>query len=122
MIPREYRRGMPRRRTGVLLPLESAILDNAITRLQTGEPDVHCFALASDLEAHGAVKGLLGHGTLYKALARLERANLLESRWEEIEPAVEGRPRRRLYRITPAGAAALASASRASASTRLATS
>ena len=33
-------------------------------------------------------------------LARLERCGWLESRWEDIEPAEEGRPRRR-YRLSP---------------------
>ena len=42
---------------------------------------------------------------------RLEGGGLLESRWEDPELAVEeGRPRRRLYRVTPLGARALAEA------------
>jgi PadR family transcriptional regulator, regulatory protein PadR len=41
-------------------------------------------------------------GTLYPLVARLERAGLLESAWE---PAAEGRPRRRHYRLTRDGAA-----------------
>jgi len=40
-------------------------------------------------------------GTSYPALARLERTGWLESRWEE--PPVDGRPRRRLYRLTGLG-------------------
>ncbi|HET9255269.1 MAG TPA: helix-turn-helix transcriptional regulator [Pseudonocardiaceae bacterium] len=43
-------------------------------------------------------------GTLHPLLARLERFGWLESRWEIIEPAEEGRPRRRYYRLSPAGA------------------
>jgi PadR family transcriptional regulator, regulatory protein PadR len=46
----------------------------------------------------------LKSGTLYPILARLERAGWLSSSWEEIDPATEGRPRRRLYRLTGAGA------------------
>lgn len=42
-------------------------------------------------------------GTLYPALARLERDGLLESRWEEADPAEEGRPRRRMYTLTAPG-------------------
>jgi Transcriptional regulator PadR-like family len=42
----------------------------------------------------------LPSGTLYPALARMERFGWLASRWEEIEPAEEGRPRRRLYHLT----------------------
>lgn len=45
----------------------------------------------------------LPSGTLYPILARLERAGWVESRWEEVDPAAEGRPSRRYYRLTPAG-------------------
>jgi DNA-binding PadR family transcriptional regulator len=48
-------------------------------------------------------RALTGHGTLYKALGRLEEFGLLSSRWEEAE-AAEGRPRRRLYELTGEGA------------------
>lgn len=43
-------------------------------------------------------------GTIHPILARLERYGWLESRWEDIEPAEEGRPRRRYYRLSPEGA------------------
>ena len=56
-------------------------------------------------------KRLTAHGTLYKALGRLEEAGLLHDRWEDAELALaEGRPRRRLYQLTAAGDAALAEA------------
>ncbi|HEY1760432.1 MAG TPA: helix-turn-helix transcriptional regulator, partial [Bryobacteraceae bacterium] len=42
-------------------------------------------------------------GSLYPILIRYEQAGWLTSRWEKEEPAVLGRPRRRLYRITGAG-------------------
>lgn len=45
----------------------------------------------------------LKSGTVYPALARLERAGWLESRWEDVNPKDEGRPRRRLYNLTPIG-------------------
>lgn len=45
-------------------------------------------------------------GTIYPILDRLLRAGWLARRWEDIDPAVEGRPRRRLYRLTPRGAPA----------------
>ena len=52
-------------------------------------------------DASGA-RQLIAHGTLYKALARLEQAGLLTSSWEDPGPAeAEGPPRRRLYRVTP---------------------
>jgi PadR family transcriptional regulator len=44
-------------------------------------------------------------GTVYPALARLERAGWLASRWEAIDPHVAGRPRRRLYELTGDGRA-----------------
>ena len=42
-------------------------------------------------------------GTLYPILARLESAKWLESRWEELDPSMAGRPRKRLYHITGLG-------------------
>jgi DNA-binding PadR family transcriptional regulator len=61
------------------------------------------------METIGEAHQLTAHGTLYKALGRLEAAGLLESRWEEAELALaEGRPRRRFYRVTGAGERALA--------------
>jgi PadR family transcriptional regulator PadR len=42
-------------------------------------------------------------GTLYPILLRLESAGWFVSRWETIDPAKAGRPRRRLYRLTPSG-------------------
>ena len=78
-----------------------------IERDADGSPDFHGFALADEL-TKADPRRLLGHGTLYKALARLEREGLLVSRWEEIDAAVEGRPRRRLYRVTASASGALA--------------
>lgn len=46
----------------------------------------------------------LPSGTIHPILARLEGLGWLESRWEDIEPAEQGRPRRRYYRLTQAGA------------------
>jgi PadR family transcriptional regulator PadR len=45
----------------------------------------------------------LRSGTIYPLLARLEKAEWLESKWEEVDPAEVGRPRRRLYRLTGQG-------------------
>lgn len=45
----------------------------------------------------------LRSGTLYPILMRFERYGLLESYWEEGNASDMGRPRRRLYRITPSG-------------------
>lgn len=45
-------------------------------------------------------------GTLYPILARLQEAGWLRADWEDIDPAVEGRPARRYYRLTAEGTAA----------------
>ncbi|HXM58342.1 MAG TPA: helix-turn-helix transcriptional regulator [Candidatus Dormibacteraeota bacterium] len=45
----------------------------------------------------------LPSGTLYPILARLERLGWVAGRSEEIDPAVEGRPARRFYRLTDHG-------------------
>ncbi|MEZ4457450.1 MAG: PadR family transcriptional regulator [Gemmatimonadales bacterium] len=48
-------------------------------------------------------------GTVYPALGRLKDAGLLTAHWEDQRDADrEGRPRRRYYRLTPAGRTALA--------------
>jgi PadR family transcriptional regulator PadR len=46
----------------------------------------------------------LQRGTLYPALARLERAGWLTSFQEDIDEAAEGRRKRRYYRLTGVGA------------------
>lgn len=45
----------------------------------------------------------LASGTIYPALARLEREGLLESEREDIDPSVAGRRPRRYYRLTGEG-------------------
>jgi PadR family transcriptional regulator, regulatory protein PadR len=94
---------MPRRKPGTLLPLETEILEAALSMLRGGQGTFHGFALAQRLRAEGGSRSLTAHGTLYKALGRLEEFGLLSSRWEDGE-AVEGRPRRRLYELTKQGA------------------
>lgn len=42
-------------------------------------------------------------GTLYPLLARLEASSWLNSKWEQVDPSEEGRPRRRLYTLTGLG-------------------
>jgi DNA-binding PadR family transcriptional regulator len=46
----------------------------------------------------------LPSGTIHPILARLEGWGWLESRWEDTNPAGQGRPRRRYYWLTRAGA------------------
>jgi DNA-binding PadR family transcriptional regulator len=57
----------------------------------------HGYALTKDIEAFAGVR--LAPGTLYEALARLDGQGLIEP--------VESSDRRRPYRLTAAGAAAL---------------
>ena len=93
-----------RRRAGELLPIEQAILAGGIELAAAGEPGFYGFAMARQLRDASAARQLTAHGTLYKALARLERAGMLTSRWEDPGLAAAGnRPRRRLYQVTPSG-------------------
>jgi DNA-binding PadR family transcriptional regulator len=59
--------------------------------------DKHGYALVKDIEAFAEVR--LGPGTLYGALSRLEQRGLVE--------ALAAEERRRPYRLTARGAAAL---------------
>jgi DNA-binding PadR family transcriptional regulator len=53
----------------------------------------------------------LTSGTVYPALDRLEQLGLLRSHWEdEADAHAEGRPARRYFRLTAAGAKALEAA------------
>jgi PadR family transcriptional regulator len=49
-------------------------------------------------------KAGLPSGTVHPILARLEKIEWLESRWEDADPREEGRPRRRYYWLSPSGA------------------
>ena len=93
---------MARRKSGSLVAIEREILDVALSQRRSGEGTFHGFALAQRLRERSDARSLTAHGTLYKALGRLEELGLLRSRWED--PAVEGRPRRRLYELTVDGA------------------
>jgi DNA-binding PadR family transcriptional regulator len=66
-----------------------------LTSLASGEK--HGYALLQDIEEFAGVR--LGPGTLYGAIGRLEDRGLIE--------AVQGSGRRRPYRLSTAGAAAL---------------
>ena len=85
------------------MPLETEILETALSMLRRGQSTFHGFALAQGIRTESGSRSLTAHGTLYKALGRLERFGLLTSQWEDAT-AVEGRPRRRLYELTKQGA------------------
>ena len=93
---------MPPRKPGTLLPIEAEILTTALSLHRAGQPVFHGFGLAQTMREQRGSRSLTAHGTLYKALGRLEESGLLASHWES-EPAIEGRPRRRLYALTGEG-------------------
>jgi DNA-binding PadR family transcriptional regulator len=67
---------------------------------------LNALANSDDSELSGADIHKLTHissGTLYPILIRFEKAGWFTSEWEDVDPSEEGRPRRRLYRITPTG-------------------
>ncbi len=111
-----------RRKPGALVPIEEAILAAGVELGEGGEAEFHGFAIAKRIRERDEARRLTAHGTLYKALGRLERDGLLESRWEDPERAAkERRPRRRLHMVTGIGELALtrAEAARAQAPPRV---
>jgi PadR family transcriptional regulator PadR len=94
-----------------LIPIEVAILSAALALRQEGTDEFHGFSIGKRLEEASASRSIVGHGTLYKALHRLELRGYLVSHWEEsqVEHRARG-ARRRLYRLTTEGQAALAAA------------
>lgn len=89
--------------------LEAEILTAALALRRGGEDRFHGFRLAKVIAESDGARTLTAHGTLYKALGRLEAAGLLSSAWEEPDTAAaEGRPRRRLYEVTGAAERAVA--------------
>jgi PadR family transcriptional regulator PadR len=96
-----------RRKPGALMPLELDILAALLLARRDDVPECHGFQIAKMLQAGTNARLLTAHGTLYRALARLERMGLLESCWEDPQTAAnERRPLRRLYWLTDAGCAA----------------
>ena len=96
-----------RRKPGQLLLLELEILEAALVLGRRGVTHFHGYSLAKLLQERGGRRLLTAHGTLYRALHRLESAGLLAASWEDHAAAEsESRPRRRMYRLL--GAADLA--------------
>lgn len=92
---------VPPRKPGTLLPIEAEILAAAVSLRRAGQATFHGFGLAQAMREQRGSRSLTAHGTLYKALGRLEELGLLTSTWEDA--ATEGRPRRRLYELTGQG-------------------
>ena len=89
-----------RRKPGELLPLERAICSEALNL----KDEFHGYEMAKRFQEVADSKLLIAHGTLYRALSRLEDMGLLISHWEDPRiPARENRPGRRLYSLTSLG-------------------
>ena len=87
------------------MPVERDIIVAASDLLATGVDEFYGFWIAKQIRDLRGARLLTGHGTLYRALERLEKQGYLESRWEDPEIAAnENRPRRRLCRLTALGA------------------
>ena len=98
-----------RRKLGTLIPIERSLLAAAIEFAAIGQPEFHGYAIARLMRDREGARRLTAHGTLYRALDRLDEAGLVEGRWEDpLVAADEGRPRRRLYRVTALGEQAAA--------------
>jgi PadR family transcriptional regulator PadR len=97
-----------RRKPGALLRIEVDILLAGVSLIRNGEGEFHGYAVAREIANLEGARRLTAHGTLYRALERLEARGLLASRWEDPQvAAMEDRPRRRLYRVTAEGEAAV---------------
>jgi DNA-binding PadR family transcriptional regulator len=61
--------------------------------------EIHPYGLSQAMQGESG-RGFVSIAAIYKALHRLELSGLVESHWEDVDPSIEKRPRRRLYRIT----------------------
>ena len=93
-----------RRKPGTLIPIERSILAAAIQLRSQRTEEFHGFQIAKKIQDREGARLLTGHGTLYRALGRLEQQGFLSSQWEDPEVAAENnRPRRKLYKLTGEG-------------------
>ncbi|MFN0096788.1 MAG: PadR family transcriptional regulator [Dehalococcoidia bacterium] len=110
-----------RRKPGTLLPLEVSILEAALLLRAAGAAEFHGYLIAGKVKERAETKSLTAHGTLYKALDRMQTAGLIASRWEDPQVAAdEERPRRRFYHVTASGEGALVDAQERAAIAKLA--
>jgi PadR family transcriptional regulator PadR len=75
-----------------------------VLRVLLDDPDREMYGLEISASAG------LASGTIHPILARLEGVGWLVSQWEDVDPAKEGRPRRRYYRLEPGSLAAVRAA------------
>src|SRR5688572_4939381 len=96
-----------RRKPGTILPIEHELLHAASGLLAQGPREFHGFLIAHEMRDRSGARDLIAYGNLYRILERMQKAGLLESRWEDpADAAEEKRPRRRLYRLTALGQSA----------------
>ena len=93
-----------RRKQGTLIPIERSILAAAMMLCGYGEDEFHGYRIAKEIKWRTNARLLTGHGTLYRALGRLQDLGFLSSRWEDANIAAhENRPRRKLYSLSLSG-------------------
>ena len=110
-----------RRKAGQIIPIERAILAAAVHLRGRGVEQFHGFRIAKEIKDRDGARLLTGHGTLYRALARLEKQGFLRSAWEDpMIAAEESRPRRKLYTLTGTPAVSLRDLSNSADGFRLA--
>lgn len=100
-----------RRKPDELIPLEVAVLEAAFRLRRKGTSAFHGYSLAKTIKTDSDRRALTAHGTLYRALHRLQAAGLIEGFWEQPGDAErQNRPPRRLYRLTASAEPVLARA------------
>ena len=72
-----------RRKKGSLIPIEVSILEAGVKLRRHGIAEFHGFLIAKEIKEIEDARRLTAHGTLYKALDRMEQAGLLVSQWED---------------------------------------
>jgi DNA-binding PadR family transcriptional regulator len=97
---------MPRRQPPRAEPLRPAVF-HILLALAAG--DRHGLGIAEEIERTSGGTLELGPGTLYRSLAEMAQGGLIRS---VTGPAAEADPRRKHYRITAAGRAAVAAEAR----------
>lgn len=106
-----------RRKPNTLVPFEGQLLMAALAFAEAGQPEFHGYAIARDIAEAAEAKRLVGHGTLYRALDRLDDFGMLASRLEDADAAAAAsRPRRRMYWLTAEGELAAIAARQAMSS------
>ena len=96
-----------RRKPGAILPIERELLSTAANLNSRGVREFHGFLIAYEMRDRSGARDLIAYGNLYRILSRMEKAGLLESRWEDpVVAADERRPRRKFYQLTAVGQAA----------------